>query len=794
MSRDRSPSSGSSSSRRRRDSPDYTTGSNTRSRESRSPSPIRDSHNRHHREYHDRDTAPPRAFGGENNNRSNHHWRKNHENDTMDVEPQLEIILQGLPLDCLEDDIRRTIADYDVGVETVRIARDRRTGEPRGFGFLRFSSLQHSQDFMKEWGPSIRFGQSRARIAYSNNPGNLRETHHPRCFECGMTGDNHHKSCPRSSPSKQGGHHDTGYRMTQHSPNNIRQQGRAPSQQQQGGFSYKQTPSHNVGMQDIGQVPNAILIATDLPIMVNEMGLWDAFKTLGPLRRIMMAKDRLSRIAWGFCFAEYENPESATAALKKAHETEFAIQTQPIDVHFAHLGSFIPAYAPTKWTIDFANESQLAIYWDEQAFLSVYVDPSAKQLAPAVKMAPKAPVDELDAFYAALGDVSKAGPAQGDRASIFSIPNSSEPTTAPVVIQELPSLPTAPKLDDVQLAGIAAARAAEQLAKSEDRKRKAAPPSIGIGGGGKKVSNNLQKWSTKQVELHSDGTGVAAASVSATATVTPGTAGFTGFVPSSTRKLEQPTGFVPVSAPNEQETVQESNDSTYDPDELLDLKLLACLLCKRKFNSVAELRKHQSLSDLHKKNLLDTQAIQTALKKSRGTKEGHTSAGSPSKAAATAVPVTAAAVEEEPKYRDRAAERRQIFGQPDYPLPPTPGTMGHHNNNHGRGRGSGVNFEDVAVPEQPTKDGIKEDNIGNRLLKSMGWKEGQGLGKDGEGIKDPIQASGYSRGVGIGAGVVGPNPGGASNNAGGGRKGGGGYQALSAKEVARRRYEQSGQQ
>ena len=264
-----------------------------------------------------------------------------------------------------------------------------------------------------------------------------------------------------------------------------------------------------------------------------------------------------------------------------------------------------------------------------------------------------------------------------------------------------------------------------------------------------------------------------------------------------TRKLELPTGFVLVSAPSEQDAVRESTDTSNDPDELLDLKLLACLLCKRKFNSMVELKKHQSLSDLHKKNLLDTQAVQTALKKSRGTKEGQPSIGSPGKSAATAAAVIPV-VEEEPKYRDRAAERRQIFGQPDYPLPPTPGTMGQHNNHggsFGRGRGGSVNFEDVVVPEQPTKDGIKEDNIGNRLLKSMGWKEGEGLGKDGAGIKDPIQASGYSRGVGIGAGVVGPNPGGASSHGGGGgRKGGGGYQALSAKEVARRRYEQSGQQ
>lgn len=32
----------------------------------------------------------------------------------------------------------------------------------------------------------------------------------------------------------------------------------------------------------------------------------------------------------------------------------------------------MPAYAPTQWTIDFQSESQLAMYWDEQAFLSQY--------------------------------------------------------------------------------------------------------------------------------------------------------------------------------------------------------------------------------------------------------------------------------------------------------------------------------------------------------------------------------------------------------------------------------------
>lgn len=43
--------------------------------------------------------------------------------------------------------------------------------------------------------------------------------------------------------------------------------------------------------------------------------------------------------------------------------------------------------------------------------------------------------------------------------------------------------------------------------------------------------------------------------------------------------------------------------------------------------------------------------------------------------------------------------------------------------------------------EQPTKDGLNSDNIGNKMLQAMGWKEGKGLGRNQQGITTPIEVS-----------------------------------------------------
>ncbi|XP_036007240.1 RNA-binding protein 5 isoform X2 [Fundulus heteroclitus] len=157
----------------------------------------------------------------------------------------------------------------------------------------------------------------------------------------------------------------------------------------------------------------------------------------------------------------------------------------------------------------------------------------------------------------------------------------------------------------------------------------------------------------------------------------------------------------------------ESDAGDMSLDKLTDWKKMACLLCRRQFPNKDGLIRHQQLSDLHKKNL-------EVLRRSK---------------------MSEAELEElerketEQKYRDRAAERREKYGIPEPPVPkkkkfsqPTPA----------------VNYE------QPTKDGLTSDNIGNKMLQAMGWKEGKGLGRNQQGITAPIEAQLRTKGAGLG--------------------------------------------
>jgi RNA-binding protein 5/10 len=175
------------------------------------------------------------------------------------------------------------------------------------------------------------------------------------------------------------------------------------------------------------------------------------------------------------------------------------------------------------------------------------------------------------------------------------------------------------------------------------------------------------------------------------------------------------------------ESAKLAND---DSSDFGDVTGKICLLCARQFKSCEQLVRHNKESDLHKKNLQDTALREVATGKVKA-----------SKAKAMTTPEVAP---EAPKYRDRASERRIMHNQPDIPLP-TPGEKSALKKH----------FEGPPAPPSPPPPPVApaqdHNNVGNKLLKMMGWKEGEGLGIEGEGRVDPIQTAMFAQGVGLGA-------------------------------------------
>jgi len=85
-----------------------------------------------------------------------------------------------------------------------------------------------------------------------------------------------------------------------------------------------------------------------------------------------------------------------------------------------------------------------------------------------------------------------------------------------------------------------------------------------------------------------------------------------------------------------------------------------------------------------------------------------------------------------PKYRDRASERRIMHNQPEIPMPENNGAVAKKKRH----------MEGPPPPPSPPPPSVApaqdDANVGNKLLKMMGWKEGSGLGTDGDGRVDPM--------------------------------------------------------
>ncbi|ONM53210.1 SUPPRESSOR OF ABI3-5 isoform X5 [Zea mays] len=123
------------------------------------------------------------------------------------------------------------------------------------------------------------------------------------------------------------------------------------------------------------------------------------------------------------------------------------------------------------------------------------------------------------------------------------------------------------------------------------------------------------------------------------------------------------------------------------------------------------------------------------------------------------------------QYRDRAAERRNLYGSShgtdtvgldstgDYPSRKGSSEIGSMPFPPGVGERSSGEIGNSENYEVITADrAIDESNVGNRILRNMGWQEGLGLGKDASGIKEPVLAKSVDARAGLGSQQRKPDP------------------------------------
>ncbi len=123
-----------------------------------------------------------------------------------------------------------------------------------------------------------------------------------------------------------------------------------------------------------------------------------------------------------------------------------------------------------------------------------------------------------------------------------------------------------------------------------------------------------------------------------------------------------------------------------------------CYVCRRQFNSQEILERHEKESKLHQENLLKQKDAQQQL--------------------------------QAPTYRDRASERRALHGDSI----PIDNKDRYKDDN--KPRSGSLDINPIVNTSAPLFN--DESNIGNKLIRKLGWNEGMGLGKDNQGISNPV--------------------------------------------------------
>ncbi|WVQ73895.1 hypothetical protein IAR50_003476 [Cryptococcus sp. DSM 104548] len=658
-------------------------------------------------------------------------------------EQSKDVILLGLDSELTETELGKYLQiEHKAALSSVKIVRDRSSGQSKGFAFASFQDLEGSTAFINENYPTI---QMPALHAHSE-------------------------------------------------PRNVKIDFSAPPP-----VTYSR-PAHD-GTRDIGVAGGGkrvllirglthsttsadviYAVSKEIARMMGRQGMES--KAESTIVRTVMIVEKGSRNSWGFAFVELASGELAAALLpfliSPQHQPSgFVINGVPVAASFADPAAFEPTPAGPLGGEYLIRASRHGGFGYETIDKpdGAWVSYRLERAGPSEIVPRGAPVIKED------GTVELTPEHRSFLGSLAGVPPRADAAAhvdAAKAMQQagMKSINLSGSMAPIKLGGVGKGKRKEEPAivtiqqkkpkvdlegDEEDDKVGADSKLLSRTKGAKiipptsnssKILKNISKWNTKQSELAAPDTtpeavrpkGVSDANSMLRAKRQ------SSWAPPVTTSASASPAIATAPAPESSGSAPEGFDYT-DTSTLASTGKVACLLCQRQFKSEDILRKHVAQSDLHKArifsfqnsgnpswtNLQDPTACEAGQRRKNASTPSSSSTPEPSSA----------------QYRDRAAERREAYHQPSKP---TRADLNALTSSTAAYQGIRTfpfksQKDKAAPPPPPPEEEVRKEqpNVGNKLLSKMGWQSGEGLGANGEGRAEPIKVQQFEARAGLGA-------------------------------------------
>uniref|UniRef100_A0A671VYL1 RNA binding motif protein 5 n=1 Tax=Sparus aurata TaxID=8175 RepID=A0A671VYL1_SPAAU len=510
-----------------------------------------------HKERRDRD-SPERGRKRRNSDRSDDEYDGDYPDHHYKMEPEEEsktIMLRGLPLNVIEDDIRSALEQLE-GPQPVeiRLMRKRR-GISRGFAFVEFYRLQDSTRWMETNQNKLMIQGKSIALHYSNRRQSVENW---LCTACGVYNFRKKLKCFRCGAAK----------VDRESP----------------GLS-----GSNAEPQQQGDNNGDTLILRNIPPLSTVDGILNTLASYANLSagNIRLIKDKHTGQNRGFAFVQLSSPLVQNVFIFTFDNLTFSLLVQEASQLLAALQRLQPPLKLDGKTIgvDYAkNQFNVATCFVSYAPLFVAVvapDTSTYQY------------DEASGYY--------YDPQTGlyyDPSSQYYY-NSESQQYLYWDSEKQMYIPALAESDT----------STEQVAK-EPREKKEKPKSKSA----QQIAKDMERWAksfNKQKEsFKSSSQGSGPSKEEDRRESAAADAGFALFekkvrLMTITEHQETSAKTGPVAAFNEDGDAEEggSDRAACEDGKITDWRKMVCLLCRRQFPTKEALLRHQQLSDLHKQNL-----------------------------------------------------------------------------------------------------------------------------------------------------------------------------------------------